>query len=174
MWVQLQFSILFHHNRWEHHTHTTAPTFQTILIINKPLHISAKSLQHQLGSGEYLSKNCEQWTPPSSEQNALAKRVHSIYLHLHKYCKGFHITRRNDVISGAFQTWVLVRVHVFTVCSGFEATLGGCLLWWLVYYDWQLVSTSAAKNLDSLCVYWFPDDTFKTVSTLCHDGRFWK
>ncbi len=98
------------------------------------------------------------------------------------------ITFRNYVTSGAFHTWVLVGVHIFTVYRGFEATrpvLGGCLLWWLIDYDWQLLSTSAAKmgsvllvfrayNLDSLCVYWFPDGNFKTVSTLCHDVRFWK
>ncbi len=109
----------------------------------------------------------------------------ALHLHLHKYCEGFHITRRNDVTSGAFQTWVLVGVHILTVYPGFEATLGGCLLWWSIDYDWQLLSTSAAKtgsvllvfrdyNFDSMCVYWFPDGNLKTVSTLCHDARFWK
>ncbi len=51
-------------------------------------------------------------------------QVHN--LQLHKYCKGFHITHRNDVISVAFQTWVLVRAHIFTVCPGLEVTLGVC------------------------------------------------
>ncbi len=46
-----------------------------------------------------------------------------LHLHLHKYCEGFHITVRNYVISSAFQTCVLTRVHIFRLCQGLDLVI---------------------------------------------------
>ncbi len=81
----------------------------------------------------------------------------NLHLHLHKYCDGFHITHRNDVIFGAFQyecyCTIIVRVHIFSVPRARGPVwVGVCLLWWSVDYDWQLPK----DELDVLWVDLYP------------------
>ncbi len=77
----------------------------------------------------------------------------------------------------------------FTVCPGLETTICVCIAFQMVHLQcaqgsrqlyvcvlpsrWHIYSVPRARD-NYMCVYCLPDGTFKTVSCLCNDNRFWE